>query len=127
MTLQVTVGWDNGEGGSNQAPDPDIIGYQLLVDGQPVGGVMNRSSPQATLDKLQPGKSIKAAIAPVTIHGVNAAEISSPIKVIYSYEHNNNHHQFLILAIPQYWVQINHLCCYRSFVKSIATHSVNPT
>lgn len=84
MTLQVTIGWENGDGMSDQAPDPDIIGYQLLVDGQPVGGVMNRSSPQATLDKLQPGKTIKAAIAPVTMHGINHAEISSPVKVHHS-------------------------------------------
>jgi hypothetical protein len=59
--MQVGFGWD-----VDPHLEPKVAGFQLFVDGQPVGRVLPKTARyHASIDKLQPGQTINVSLAAV--------------------------------------------------------------
>lgn len=73
--LQVGVGWD---------PDSElgnaVAGYQLMVDGKPVGGLLPKSARHTSISKLQPGQSMSVSMVAVASDG-QPIDMSNTVKV----------------------------------------------
>ena len=63
LVLKVGFSWDIGSGPSDDLKGDEVKGYQLMVDGQPVGSILPKTAKSAAVDKLQPGQAMEVALA----------------------------------------------------------------
>lgn len=57
---QVCLKWE-----AEDAADDDVDGFQLLVDGVPVGEPLKKSARQVTIDELKPGQELDVSLVPL--------------------------------------------------------------
>ena len=61
MHGQVCLKWE----AEDTSADSDVDGFQLMVDGQPVGEPLKKSARQVTIDELKPGQELDVSLMPL--------------------------------------------------------------
>jgi len=62
--VQVSLRWESAADAA-AAADSDVGGYQLLVDGVPVGEPLIKTARQVTIDQLKPGQELDVSLLPL--------------------------------------------------------------
>ncbi|KAK2161589.1 hypothetical protein LSH36_114g04044 [Paralvinella palmiformis] len=78
---QATLSWDT----HGQHKDIEIQGFSVLVDGQPLGGSLNKSIRQTVIDNLQTGRTVRVTVVSLSNHPVGNSDPSNAIALIGSF------------------------------------------
>ena len=73
----MTLAWEAGR----SHRDVTVQGFQVLVDGKPLGPPLAPSITQSTIDNLQAGHTITVTVVTVTDHPIGNSPPSNAIKV----------------------------------------------
>ena len=105
--VQVCLKWD-----TEDAADSEVDGFQLLVDGVPVGDPLKKSTRQVTIDELKPGQELDVSLMPLDssrqpLGSSNVVKACSSINYCSSTDFSDHKHHFLFYFISELYCSMS--------------------